>query len=239
VSSSEIRHSALLTGTVMHRRLLPFPHAFEYGLAMYRLDLDELDAIDRQLRLFGVDRARPVSFRRADHLPDVRALVREHGVQEPIARVELVTSCRVFGYVFNPVSFFFCYAGDARLVAIACEVHNTFGQSHAYVLTEPAAPGQWREKKVFHVSPFFTMDGTYRFRFTVSEERIEAGIDLYRRAVRVAHAAVAAPAAGPRTARVPGSIPPGHAEGDSRHPLGGAPPLVEGRGVPSEARVRP
>jgi DUF1365 family protein len=180
VSSSEIRHSALLTGTVMHRRLLPFPHAFEYGLAMYRLDLDELDAIDRQLRLFGVDRARPVSFRRADHLPDVRALVREHGVEEPIARVELVTSCRVFGYVFNPVSFFFCYAGDARLVAIACEVHNTFGQSHAYVLTEPAAPGQWREKKVFHVSPFFTMDGTYRFRFTVSEERIEAGIDLYR-----------------------------------------------------------
>jgi DUF1365 family protein len=172
--------SALLAGTVVHRRLRPFPHGFRYGLVMYRLDLDELDEVNAKLRLFGVDRARPVSFRRADHLPDVRALVRSHGVEEPIARVDLVTSARVFGYVFNPVSFFFCYAADDRLTAIVCEVNNTFGESHTYVLTTPAAPGEWQEKKVFHVSPFFTLDGTYRFRFTVSPERLDAGIDLYR-----------------------------------------------------------
>lgn len=164
----------------MHRRLAPFPHAFRYGLVMYRLDLDELDALDGRLRLFGVDRARPVSFHRADHLPDVRALVRAHGVEAPIRRVELVTNCRVFGYVFNPVSFFFCYGDAGRLLAIACEVHNTFGESHTYVLTEPAVPGRWLEKKAFHVSPFFTLDGTYRFQFEVSDDRLSVGIDLYR-----------------------------------------------------------
>jgi hypothetical protein len=164
----------------VHRRLVPFPHGFRYGLVMYRLDLDELDSLNTRLRLFGVDRARPVSFRRADHVPDVRALVRARGVGEPIARADLVTSPRVFGYVFNPVSFFFCYAADDRLVAIVCEVNNTFGESHTYVLTTGEAPGEWREKKVFHVSPFFTLDGSYRFRFTVGPDRLDAGIDLYR-----------------------------------------------------------
>jgi DUF1365 family protein len=170
-----------MAGTVMHRRLQPFPHGFRYGLAMYRLDLDELDTLNGRLRLFGVDRARPVSVWRTDHLPDVRALVRAHGVEAVLSRVEVVTNARVFGYVFNPVSFFFCYAADDdRLVAIVCEVHNTFGEAHTYVLTSPSGPGEWREKKVFHVSPFFTMDGSYRFRFTVSPDRLEAGIDLLR-----------------------------------------------------------
>lgn len=168
-----------MTGHVMHRRLAPMAHGFRYGLVMYRLDLDELDALDARLRLFGVDRARPVSFRRADHLPDVRAVLAGHGVDGPIDRIELVTNCRVFGYVFNPVSFFFCYAG-ARLSAIVCEVNNTFGESHTYVL--PVEPGAqvWDEKKVFHVSPFFTLDGTYRFRFQVSPGHLDARIDLHR-----------------------------------------------------------
>jgi DUF1365 family protein len=165
----------------MHRRLTPFAHGFRYRLSMYSLDLDELGLLNGRLRLFGVDRARPVSFRRGDHLADVRALVRDHGVDEPIARIELVTNCRVFGYVFNPVSFFFCYADDTdRPVAIVCEVNNTFGERHAYVLATGVGPGEWRAKKVFHVSPFFTLDGTYRFRFAIGRERLDAGIDLYR-----------------------------------------------------------
>jgi DUF1365 family protein len=65
-------------------------------------------------------------------------------------------------------------------MAIVCEVHNTFGESHTYVL--PVDPGTdvWREKKVFHVSPFFTLDGTYCFRFDVSAEHLDARIDLLR-----------------------------------------------------------
>jgi DUF1365 family protein len=169
-----------MAGTVMHHRLTPFPHGFRYGVSMYRLDLDELSTLNDRLRLFGVDRWRPVSFHRADHLADVRARVRAHGVVDPIVRVELVTGCRVFGYVFNPVSFFFCYADGDRLAAILCEVNNTFGESHTYVLTAQSGAGEWRSKKVFHVSPFFTLDGTYRFRVAVSETHLDAHIDLYR-----------------------------------------------------------
>lgn len=179
-TSSQSWRSAILAGTVTHRRLKPFPHGFRYRLAMFRLDLDELDTLNDRLRLFGVDRARPVSFHRSDHRSDIRGLAKEGGVHEPVARVELVTNCRVFGYVFNPVSFFFCYAGDERLIAIVCEVNNTFGQSHTYVLTTGVGPGEWQQKKVFHVSPFFTLDGTYRFRFAVGPEHLDAGIDLYR-----------------------------------------------------------
>ncbi len=163
----------------MHRRLEPMSHGFRYELAMYRLDLDELDGLNLRLRLFGVDRARPVSFHRADHLPDVRARLLADGVTDRIERVELIANCRIFGYVFNPVSFFFCYAAGERLAAIVCEVNNTFGESHAYVLKAQEHP-DWREKKVFHVSPFFTLDGTYRFRFDVTPEHVDARIDLYR-----------------------------------------------------------
>lgn len=168
-----------MTGHVMHRRLEPMAHGFRYGLVMYRLDLDELGTLNDRLRLFGVDRARPVSFRRADHLPDVRSVLARHGVDDRIDRIELVTNCRVFGYVFNPVSFFFCYAGS-RLSAIVCEVNNTFGESHTYVLPVDAGAQVWDEKKVFHVSPFFTLDGTYRFRFQISPSHLDVRIDLHR-----------------------------------------------------------
>jgi DUF1365 family protein len=171
-----------MTGQVMHHRLQPWGHGFRYRLALFRLDLDELPRLSRTLRLLGVERARPLTYRAADHLStdDVRARVRTAGVTAPVARMELVTSLRTFGYVFNPVSFFFCYGTDEALLAVVCEVNNTFGQRHVYVL--PADEGQsvWHEKKVFHVSPFFTLDGTYRFEFHVGREHLEARIDLYR-----------------------------------------------------------
>lgn len=171
-----------MTGQVMHHRLQPWGHGFRYRLALFRLDLDELPRLSRTLRLLRVERARPLTYRAADHLStdDVRARVRTAGVTAPVARMELVTSLRTFGYVFNPVSFFFCYGTDEALLAVVCEVNNTFGQRHVYVL--PADEGQsvWHEKKVFHVSPFFTLDGTYRFEFHVGREHLEARIDLYR-----------------------------------------------------------
>ncbi len=171
-----------MTGQVMHHRLQPWGHGFRYRLALFRLDLDELPRLSRALRLLGVERARPLTYRAADHLStdDVRARVRTAGVTAPVTRLELVTSLRIFGYVFNPVSFFFCYGTDEALLAVVCEVNNTFGQRHVYVL--PADEGQsvWHEKKVFHVSPFFSLDGTYRFEFHVGREHLEARIDLYR-----------------------------------------------------------
>jgi hypothetical protein len=176
----ERQRSSLMAGDVMHRRVGAVAHGFRYRLAMCRIDLDELDALDRRLWLFGVGRARPMSYHAADHRTNVRALLAGHGITAPVRRIELVTHCRIFGYVFNPISFFLCYTADDVLAAIVCEVNNTFGDTHAYVV--PVTPGRqdWDEKKVLHVSPFFTLDGTYRFRFDVSPDRFAAGIDLYR-----------------------------------------------------------
>ncbi|MGE3273722.1 MAG: DUF1365 domain-containing protein [Vicinamibacterales bacterium] len=186
--------SRLLTGTVMHHRVSPRPHGFRYRVLMFGLDLDELPALDRRLRLFGVERARPVSFRAGDHVGEppqalrarVERVVSDAGIDTPIARIELVTQCRVFGYVFNPVSFFLCHDAHGGLAAIVAEVHNTFGDRHCYVLpgAEPGEGGArrsvWRDKKVLHVSPFFTLDGTYRFQFDLSDERVDVRIDLHR-----------------------------------------------------------
>lgn len=185
--------SALLVGGVMHHRLEPFAHGFRYPIYMHLLDLDELSALDGGLGLFGVNRARPVSFHERDHLGSagaglraaVEARLAAEGVTAPVARIALVTQCRVFGYVFNPVSFYFCYGTDGGLVAVVAEVHNTFGEQHCYVL--PAGEGEsagharvWRDKKTFHVSPFLTLDGTYRFQFDIADDHLDVRIDLHR-----------------------------------------------------------
>jgi len=183
--------SSLLVGRVMHERLSPQRHGFRYRLYMHRLALDELAELSVRLRLLGINRWRPSAFFEADHLPGgpgtlrqrVTARLREHGVMAGVGAIELVTHCRVFGYVFNPVSFFFCYDQHEALAAVVVEVNNTFGESHAYVLTPDGEP--MAAKKVFHVSPFMTLDGTYRFAFDVSRDHLEVRIDLCRLGVPV------------------------------------------------------
>jgi DUF1365 family protein len=155
---------------------------------MTLLDLDELAALDRSLRLFGHDRARVLSFHERDHLAasgrgvraELESLVRAEGLEMPGGRVELLTSCRVLGYVFNPVSFFYCYDPSGRLALVVAEVNNTFGDRHAYVL--PVEGGyEWRRKKLMHVSPFTRPDaGTYAFALPPPGPRVEASIDLTR-----------------------------------------------------------
>lgn len=158
---------------------------------MHRLSLDELPELSGRLRLLGINRWRPASFFEADHLPGapgtlrerVEARLREAGVTTRVGAIELVTHCRVFGYVFNPVSFFFCYHEHQVLAAVLVEVNNTFGESHTYVVAVEGEP--MAAKKVFHVSPFMTLDGTYQFAFDVSPERLDIRIDLCRRGVPV------------------------------------------------------
>jgi DUF1365 family protein len=147
---------------------------------MALLDLGELTDLDRRLRLFGHNRRRPLSFRDSDHV-GVDALLRERGVTPPGGRTLLLTHCRIFGYVFNPVSFFYCYDRDDRLSAVVAEVNNTFGERHPYVLEVQGDETVWREKKVFHVSPFFRPDeGTYRWELPPPDETMDLRVDLTR-----------------------------------------------------------
>jgi DUF1365 family protein len=171
--------SALYTGTVMHARRTPRANVFRYRVCMYLLDLDELPELDRRLRLFGWNRRNVLSLRDRDHL-DVRAYLGEHGIEAD--RILLLTNLRTFGYVFNPVSFFYCYRGG-ELACIVAEVSNTFGERLPYLLSrENVDTSQrrlsYRHDKRLHVSPFFGLDQTYQWWFSEPGEQLDVRIDV-------------------------------------------------------------
>ena len=181
--------SSLCEGWVSHRRTDRPGHGFRYPVFLTLLDLDELSGLDRRLRLFGHNRRRPVAFRDADHLEagpggvrsDLRRTVRAAGHEMPGGRVEILTNCRILGYVFNPISVFSCYDEVDRLALAVGEVNNTYGDRHSYVLPgeDPGFDGS--TKKLMHVSPFLQPDaGTYRWQVPAPSERVALGIDLTR-----------------------------------------------------------
>jgi hypothetical protein len=179
--------SALYRGFVSHRRLTGPDHGFRYALYMCLLDLGELDALDQRLRLFGHNRPRPLAFYDADHLDrsaclrdSLEALFDREGVRWPGGRVELLTHCRVLGHVFNPISVFYCYGPGDELEAVVAEVNNTFGDRHPYLLPVENGRAVWRHKKLMHVSPFFSLAGSYHFELPAPGPHLEAVVDLVR-----------------------------------------------------------
>jgi uncharacterized protein len=197
--------SCLYTGRVLHRRSGAIRHAFAAPLFMLYLDLGELDRVFRGRWLWSTGRPAPAWFRRADHLGDpaqpleraVRELVEQRSGRRPRGPIRLLTHLRYFGYVFNPVSFYYCFGEDGRrLEAIVAEVSNTpWNERHCYVLpVEPAAAGeglQFRTPKEFHVSPFVEMDLEHRWSFEVPGSRLSARIEnLERSGARIFEAAL-------------------------------------------------
>jgi len=176
--------SAVYEGWVRHRRYAPRPHAFRYRMFQLLLDLDELDRVFAGARFWSADRPNLAWFRRRDHLGDparpldecVRDLVERETGERPGGPVRLLTHLCYFGYVMNPVSFFYVYdAAGERVVAIVAEVHNTpWGERHAYVLPSPGDGSGARRRfaKAFHVSPFMPMDQLYDWRLTEPGERL-------------------------------------------------------------------
>jgi hypothetical protein len=133
-------------------------------------------------------------------LASLRACVEAAGHQWPGGRVTLLTHCRVLGYVFNPVSFYYCHHPDGSLAMVVAEVNNTFGDRHPYVLPVSAAEvasspeGQryrWLDKKLMHVSPFYSLDGSYRWDFDVPGPRTRTSVDLTVRGQRLFTATLA------------------------------------------------
>lgn len=175
--------AVLYHGLVTHRRRRPVGHRFAYRVFSLLLDLDRLDALDARLRLFSRGRFNLFSFHDRDHGgggPDlaggVRALLRAHGFDGG-GRLLLLCYPRILGYVFNPLSVYYCHHTDGRLEAVLYEVRNTFGGRHAYLIAagDGAVVRQTAPKR-FHVSPFIDMDATYRFRLTRPGDRISVTI---------------------------------------------------------------
>ena len=177
----------LCFGKVAHNRLRPVANAFTYGVYFLRLPLRTLGADGFGPRLFSRNRFNLLSFHDRDHgdgqqalLPWIDQLLHDEGVTDATGEIWLQTFPRVLGYVFNPVSFWFCHRPDGALRAILCEVSNTFGEKHCYLLDSGKAMTLGEEmhaRKVFHVSPFCATSGAYRFRFVHKGDHTIARID--------------------------------------------------------------
>jgi uncharacterized protein len=167
-----VTHSAIYEGHVTHTRISPRRHSFDYRVFSLLLDLDELDTLD--LRLFARNRAALASFHDRDHgdgrpLHDwAKTKLAEAGLAAD-GPIRLLCYPRLLGYVFNPLSVWFCHDADGTLAATIYEVHNTFGERHSYVLKA----GQAQEcDKAFYVSPFLSLDCRYNFRITPPGEDV-------------------------------------------------------------------
>ena len=177
--------SCLYVGRVMHKRLIPFRHRLDYRVFSLYLDLDELPALSRRLRLFSHNRWNLFSFQDRDHAardgtglrPWIERQLAEAGIDLEGGPVRLLCFPRILGYVFNPLTIWFCHHRSGRLAAILYEVRNTFGEKHGYLLPvdphrEPGTPIRQSCDKGFYVSPFIGMVATYHFRLVEPDERL-------------------------------------------------------------------
>lgn len=183
----------LCRGRVMHARLRPFVHRFVYRVCCIRLRVDQLASLSRfNSWLFGIDKKRIVSFQVRDHgardgsdlLTWLSGALDASGVSVEIGAVWLQCFPRVFGYVFNPVSFWHVHDQQGTLRVLVAEVNNTFGQRHQYVLTGPdlgeIEPDTVLECcKIFHVSPFCDVEGVYRFKSSRHGSQERLAIDYF------------------------------------------------------------
>lgn len=211
-------NSCLYRGTVRHRRFVPVAHEFRYTVFQLYLDLAELPAVFDGRWLWSAHRPAVAWFRRADYLGDpavpldcaVRDLVAERTGRRPTGPVRLLTHLRYFGYVQNPVSFYYCYdAVDAVVETIVAEVTNTpWGERFAYVLPADVGGGprhHVRLAKAFHVSPFLPMDHDYDWRFSTPGRRLTVHMENHARGRKVFDATLVlrrAPLSGPALAGV-------------------------------------
>lgn len=192
--------SSIYEGTVRHRRNLPKIHQFDFQFFMLMLDLDELKSVFRGSWFWSCKRWTLCRFKEDDHLKKyipteessrsvslkeraVQAL-RDHGFEQKVGAIRVLTQVSYLGYSMNPVSFFYCFSvGGDELVAIIAEVNNTpWGEQHVYVIpsteTKPSATIRSDDvKKAFHVSPFMSLDMHYRMAFSFPAEKLAVKIE--------------------------------------------------------------
>ncbi len=159
---------ALYELTIRHTRLSPLRNVFRYRSFAWLIDVDQPPKLPRPLRALA-------RFDARDHL-DVRTQLTASGVTAD--RILMLANARMLGYVFNPITIFWCYQGD-NLVAVVAEVHNTYGGRHAYVL-HPDGSGHAETDKQLYVSPFYPVDGRYRIHVTEPAQQVSVSVTLHR-----------------------------------------------------------
>lgn len=190
ISSLNFASQFLVFANVMHKRCSPKINQFLYKVFYICFDISKPNSL-KQI-FFSINRFNVFSFYNKDHGNRdgkdlelwIRKILDEKNLNEQIKKIFLFTHPRIFGYVFNPVSFWFCLDVDNNLRAILFEVNNTFGQHHCYLVYNEdhsiIYEDQWfsTEKKLY-VSPFFEVEGNYRFRVIFKPNKIAVWIDYF------------------------------------------------------------
>ncbi len=192
--------SCIYEGIVTHQRFSPVEHAFKYKLFMMYLDLSEVGLVFRSRWFWSSNRSNVARLRRADHFGDpkeslhnsVRNVVREQSGIEVNGPIRMLTQLRYFGYVINPVCFYYCFDPTGQNVeAVLAEVTNTpWGDKHCYTLPGEVVDSDttFEHEKTFHVSPFMPMDMTYRWRVSSPRDDLSVRLENYQNGNRI-HAA--------------------------------------------------
>ena len=183
-------NSSIYNGTVIHKRFKPKKHFFKYSVFSLLVDLSELEDLDKKIKFFSFNRFNLVSFYEKDHgLRDGSSLIEwvkknldENEIYSKNIKIKLLCYPRIFGYVFNPLSVFFIYDTEEKLISILYEVKNTFGEQHTYIfkVKDDANLFQHNCSKKFHVSPFIEMNCSYFFRILKPGEKMSVIIDQYQ-----------------------------------------------------------
>lgn len=164
---------------ISHRRRDPLEYGFTQRSNTWLIDLDAVPQLPRAWRWL-------VAFRGADHLGEaggsiranVDAFLRGNGIGSP-ARILMLANPRVLGYVFNPLTVFYCLGPDGTVHHLIAEVRNTYGGRHSYLLT-PDSDGRAQTAKAFYVSPFYPVDGEYTMALPKPDERLLVNVTLHR-----------------------------------------------------------
>jgi DUF1365 family protein len=187
-------NSRLCTGRVWHKRRAPRAHAFDYRVLYLLLDLDEVDVLTERVALLSSQAFNVFGFRARDHgsllrepcenaahlKQQVQAVIAEHFDGVLVSQVELLCMPRVLGFVFNPISIYYCFDLQGCLTHVIYEVNNTFGERFSYAFAVKEKDGIIQQhgcEKQLHVSPFFEVSGHYKFRLRCEEMALEIAID--------------------------------------------------------------
>ena len=181
--------SSIYNGTVVHKRFKPKIHFFRYKVFSLLIDLSELSTLDKKINFFSYNRFNLISFFDKDHgerdgtslIEWVKKNLRENNIDTEEIKIKLLCYPRILGYVFNPLSVFYIYDNNEKLISILYEVKNTFGEQHTYIFKiENDNLLQHNCEKKFHVSPFIEMNCNYFFRILKPTDKISVIIDQYQ-----------------------------------------------------------
>ena len=174
--------SCIYSGFVIHKRFRPKRHFFSYKIFSLLIDLHELKNIEKKIKFFSFNKFNILSFYNIDHGPrDGSCLIQwakktlnESKINIGDGKIKLLCYPRFFGYVFNPLSIFYCYDEKSRLKAVLYEVKNTFNEQHIYIFPALTSLNLILHKcnKKFYVSPFIEMNTFYNFRLLKPSNRI-------------------------------------------------------------------